>query len=92
MTSPSPKPVDPESVVLVMQDLRSVLPVRVFVQMAAMVQTKFKLSVACGMHLPRERSQTGTSCNAASGRYRYLPLTPGNVAGFNLVRVGGRDG
>jgi hypothetical protein len=44
-----------------MQDFASVLPVQVFVQMAAAVQIKFKSSVACGMHPEAERSQTGTN-------------------------------
>jgi hypothetical protein len=41
--------------------LVSVLRERNFVQMRQAPQNKFKLSVAGALHLPAERSQTGTS-------------------------------
>jgi hypothetical protein len=39
----------------------SVLRDRDFVQMCVTPQNKFKLSVAAGLHISAERSQTGTS-------------------------------
>jgi hypothetical protein len=60
MTSPSTLSI-PNLTVLVMQDFASVLRDRRFVQMAAVVQIKFKSSVARGMHPRFAGSQTGTA-------------------------------
>jgi hypothetical protein len=38
------------AIVSVLRDFASVLPDRIFVQTVAVLKTKFKSSVACGMH------------------------------------------
>jgi hypothetical protein len=71
MTSPSTLAM-PNLTVLVMQDLRSVLRDRCFVQMTGVVQIKFKSSVARGMHFAFPGSQTGTA-GTIRRHYRALP-------------------
>jgi len=61
MTSPSPKPSNPNLSPLSDARWLSVLPERRFVQMVAVVQIKFKSSVAPGMHPSLSWSQTGTN-------------------------------
>jgi hypothetical protein len=72
------------------QDIASVLPDRVFVQMAGIAQMKFKSSVASKMHLvrvavPNWNNRRGTRCD--------LPLTMVCGAGFDPGgERGTRDG
>src|SRR5665811_380527 len=55
--------------------------------MPRVAQNKFKLSVACGLHLSAERSQSGTPWRFPGGAEAssedHLPLTMVNAAGFN---------
>src|SRR5665811_1682418 len=55
--------------------------------MPRVAQNKFKLSVACGLHLSAERSQSGTPWRFAGGAEAssegHLPLTMVNAAGIN---------
>jgi hypothetical protein len=77
--------------------IASVLPDRDFVQMAGVVQNKFKSSVASGLHLLRpkvpnwnNRAPPGRCCACVGDP---LPLTADDAAGFNPAGTGdARDG
>jgi len=78
--------------------ISSVLPDRDFVQMPRVAQNKFKLSVACRLHLPdregpkREQPEVKPSppMRKQATPKNHLPLTAVHAARFNPVKSGGR--
>jgi hypothetical protein len=78
-----------------MQDMASVLPDRVFVQMRGAAQIKFKLSVAGALHLSAEKVPNWnklTNPRGAVATWRgHLPLTAVPAAGFNPLKAGGKS-
>jgi hypothetical protein len=71
--------------------IRSVLPDRDFVQMFGVAQNKFRLSVACRLHIPRREGpkaeqpevKLSPSRHKQATHKNHLPLTAINSTRFN---------
>jgi hypothetical protein len=78
--------------------IRSVLPDRDFVQIPGVGQNKFRLSVACRLHIPHREGpkpeqpevKPSPSRRKQATRKNHLPLTAVRAARFNPIRSGGR--